>query len=200
MKKRCEWPSDDELMISYHDTDWGIPVHDDIRWFEHIVLDGAQAGLSWKTILHRREGYRRAFDGFDPAIVARYNEDKFRELLNDEGIIRNRLKIRSAISNAVAFLRIQKEFGSFDNYIWSFTGGQPVVNRWNSLSEIPARTPLSDTISKDLKKRGFSFVGTTICYAFLQAAGIVNDHLTCCFRHPGNQGMKQTEVPGCPVP
>jgi DNA-3-methyladenine glycosylase I len=187
MKKRCEWPSDDDLMISYHDGEWGIPVHDDIRWFEHIILDGAQAGLSWKTILHRREGYRRAFDGFDPAIVACYDENKYRELLNDEGIIRNRLKIRSAISNAAAFLRIQEEFGSFDNYIWGFTGGNPIVNHWNSLGEIPARTPLSDTISKDLKKRGFSFVGTTICYAFLQAAGIVNDHLTCCFRHPANQ-------------
>jgi DNA-3-methyladenine glycosylase I len=190
MKKRCEWPSDDDLMISYHDSEWGIPVHDDAKWFEHIILDGAQAGLSWKTILHRREGYRRAFDGFDPAKVARYDEQKYQELLNDSGIIRNRLKIRSAISNAAAFLRIQQEFGSFDNYIWGFTGGKPVVNQWESLGEIPARSPLSDIVSKDLKKRGFSFVGTTICYAFMQAAGIVNDHLTLCFRHPANHGMK----------
>ena len=190
MKKRCEWPSDDDLMVSYHDNEWGTPVHDDIKWFEHIILDGAQAGLSWKTILHRREGYRRAFDGFDPAKVALYDDNKYNELLNDPGIIRNRLKIRSAISNAIAFVRIQQEFGSFDNYIWGFTGGKPVVNQWNSLGEIPARTPLSDTVSKDLKKRGFSFVGTTICYAFMQAAGIVNDHLTLCFRHPANHGMK----------
>ena len=163
-----------------------MPVHDDIRWFEHIILDGAQAGLSWKTILHRREGYRRAFAGFDPVKVARYDEKKYNELLNDEGIIRNRLKIKSAINNAKAFLKIQEEFGSFDNYIWSFTGGKPVVNRWKSLAEMPARTPLSDIISKDLKKRGFTFVGSTICYAFMQAAGIVNDHLVGCFRHPDN--------------
>ncbi len=186
MKKSCEWPSGDDLMISYHDNEWGMPIHDDIRWFEHIVLDGAQAGLSWKTILHRREGYRRAFAGFDPEKVARYDEKKYNELLNDEGIIRNRLKIRSAINNAKAFLKIQEEFGSFDKYIWNFTGGVPVVNHWKSLGELPARTPLSDIISKDLKKRGFTFVGTTICYAFLQAAGIVNDHLVHCFRHPEN--------------
>ncbi len=186
MKKSCEWPSGDSMMISYHDNEWGIPIHDDTRWFEHILLDGAQAGLSWKTILHRREGYRRAFDGFDPGKVAKYDDKKFNELLNDEGIIRNRLKIRSAINNAKAFLKIQEEFGSFDNYIWSFSGGKPVVNRWKSLSEIPASSPLSDIVSKDLKKRGFTFVGTTICYAFLQAAGIVNDHLVYCFRHPDN--------------
>jgi len=186
MKKSCEWPSGDSLMISYHDNEWGIPIHDDTRWFEHIVLDGAQAGLSWKTILHRREGYRRAFDGFDPVKVAKYDDEKFNELLNDEGIIRNRLKIKSAINNAGAFIRIQEEFGSFDNYIWSFSGGKPVVNRWKSLSEVPASSPLSDIVSKDLKKRGFTFVGTTICYAFMQAAGIVNDHLVYCFRHPDN--------------
>jgi DNA-3-methyladenine glycosylase I len=188
MKKSCGWPGSDPQMISYHDNEWGIPVHDDVIWFEHIVLDGAQAGLSWKTILHRREGYRSAFDGFDPARVAHYDEKKYLELLNDERIIRNRLKIRSAINNARAFLRIQEEFGSFDNYIWGFTGGNPIVNRWKSLGELPASTPLSDTISKDLKKRGFTFVGTTICYAFLQAAGIVNDHLADCFRHPDNMG------------
>ena len=175
-------------MISYHDNEWGMPVHDDIRWFEHIVLDGAQAGLSWKTILHLREGYRRAFDGFDPSKVAQYDEKRYDELLKDERIIRNRLKIISAINNARAFLRIQEEFGSFDNYIWGFSGGKPIVNHWKSLGELPASTPLSDTISKDLKKRGFTFVGTTICYAFMQAAGIVNDHLADCFRHPDNLG------------
>ena len=188
MKKSCEWPSGDALMISYHDNEWGMPVHDDIRWFEHIVLDGAQAGLSWKTILHRREGYRRAFDGFDPLKVAQYDEKRYNELLKDERIIRNRLKIRSAINNARAFIRIQEEFGSFDNYIWGFSGGKPVVNHWKSLNDLPASTPLSDTISKDLRKRGFTFVGTTICYAFLQAAGVVNDHLADCFRHPDNLG------------
>jgi len=186
MKKSCDWPSGDSLMITYHDSEWGMPVHDDNKWFEHIVLDGAQAGLSWKTILHRREGYRRAFAGFDPVKVAGYDDKKFSELLNDEGIIRNRLKIKSAINNAKAFLKIRQEFGSFDNYIWSFTGGKPVVNHWKSLAEMPARTPLSDIISKDLKKRGFTFVGSTICYAFMQAAGIVNDHLVHCFRHPDN--------------
>jgi DNA-3-methyladenine glycosylase I len=186
MRKSCEWPSGDDLMIIYHDNEWGIPIHDDIRWFEHIVLDGAQAGLSWKTILHRREGYRRAFDGFDPGKVALYDEKKFNELLNDEGIIRNRLKIKSATNNAKAFIRIREEFGSFDNYIWSFSGGKPVVNHWKSLSEMPASSPLSDIVSKELKKRGFTFVGTTICYAFMQAAGIVNDHLVYCFRHPDN--------------
>ena len=186
MRKSCEWPSGDILMIKYHDNEWGTPVHDDNLWFEHIVLDGAQAGLSWKTILYRREGYRRAFAGFDPGIVAGYDGKKYDELLKDEGIIRNRLKIKSAINNAKAFLKIQQEYGSFDNYIWNFIGGKPVVNRWKSLAEMPARTPLSDIISKDLKKRGFTFVGSTICYAFMQAAGIVNDHLVHCFRHPDN--------------
>ena len=173
-------------MIDYHDNEWGIPVHDDIRWFEHIILDGAQAGLSWKTILHRREGYRQAFENFDPVKVAAYDEKKIEALLNDPGIIRNRLKINSAVNNARAFLKIQEEFGSFDVYIWGFTGGKPVINHWMSLSELPARTPLSDTISKDLKKRGFTFVGSTIVYAFLQAAGIVNDHVVSCFRHPSH--------------
>jgi DNA-3-methyladenine glycosylase I len=185
-KKSCGWPSGDALMIDYHDNEWGTPVHDDNRWFEHIVLDGAQAGLSWKTILHRREGYRKAFEDFDPAKVAAYDENRIEALLNDPGIIRNRLKIYSAVNNARAFLKIQEEFGSFDKYIWRFTGGNPVINHWMSLSEMPARTALSDTISKDLKKRGFSFVGSTICYAFMQAAGIVNDHITECFRHPEN--------------
>jgi DNA-3-methyladenine glycosylase I len=186
MRKSCGWTSDDALMISYHDNEWGIPVHDDMKWFEHIVLDGAQAGLSWKTILHRREGYRKAFDGFDPVKVAEYNSGKYNKLLNDEGIIRNRLKIKSAINNAKAFLKIREEFCSFDNYIWGFVGGSPIVNHWKSLDELPSRSPLSDTVSKDLKKRGFTFVGSTICYSFLQAAGIVNDHLIDCFRHPDN--------------
>jgi DNA-3-methyladenine glycosylase I len=190
MIKRCEWPSGDPLMISYHDNEWGIPVHDDIRWFETIVLDGAQAGLSWRTILHRREGYRSAFEGFDPSRVARYDDKKINELLTDEGIIRNKLKIKSAINNARAFLRIQEEFGSFDKYIWGFTNGSVIVNHWKSLDELPARTPLSDLISKDLKKRGFTFVGSTITYAFMQGAGIVNDHLTHCFRHPSNEGRE----------
>ena len=185
-RKSCEWPSGDALMIDYHDNEWGNPVHDDNRWFEHIVLDGAQAGLSWKTILHRREGYRQAFENFDPVKVAAYDEKKIEALLNDPGIIRNRLKINSAVNNARAFLKIQEEFGSFDVYIWGFTGGKPVINHWMSLSELPARTPLSDTISKDLKKRGFTFVGSTIVYAFLQAAGIVNDHVVSCFRHPSH--------------
>ena len=187
MNNTCSWPSGDSLMIIYHDTEWGVPVHDDNKWFEHIVLDGAQAGLSWKTILHRREGYRKAFAGFDPAIVARYDENKYLELLRDEGIIRNRLKIRSAISNARAFIKIQEEFGSFDAWIWKFTDGKPVVNHRESLAEIPARTPLSDLISKELKKRGFTFVGSTICYAFMQAAGLVNDHLVNCLRHPSQK-------------
>ncbi len=186
MSSSCEWHSGDPLMTEYHDTIGALPVHDDFRWFEHIVLDGAQAGLSWKTILHRREGYRRAFEGFDPARVAAYDETDIARLMNDTGIIRNRLKIRSAVSNARAFLKIQEEFGSFDNYIWGFSGGEPVINRWESLKDIPASTPLSDAVSKDLKKRGFTFVGTTICYAFMQAAGIVNDHLIDCFRHPEN--------------
>ncbi|MCU0459794.1 MAG: DNA-3-methyladenine glycosylase I [Bacteroidales bacterium] len=184
MNNTCPWPSGDPLMITYHDTEWGVPVHDDIKWFEHIILDGAQAGLSWKTILHRREGYRKAFDGFDPAKVALYDEYRFSELLNNEGIIRNKLKIRSAISNAKAFLKVQEEFGTFDAYIWKFTEGKTVVNQWKSLGELPASTPLSDLISKDLKKRGFTFVGSTICYAFMQASGMVNDHLVTCFRHP----------------
>jgi len=180
----CSWPSGDPLMISYHDNEWGVPVHDDNKWYEHIIFDGAQAGLSWKTILHRREGYRIAFEDFDPSKVALFNEDRFNELMSDEGIIRNRLKIRSAINNAIAFRKVQDEFGTFDAWIWQFTDGKPVVNHWNALSEIPARTPLSDLISKELKKRGFTFVGSTICYAFMQAAGIVNDHLVSCFRHP----------------
>ena len=182
-KSRCGWPNNDALMVAYHDSEWGVPLHDDDKWFEFIILDAFQAGLSWKTILHKRENFRKAFDNFDYHKVAEYGEAKIEMLLNDAGIIRNRLKVRAAVTNAQAFTAIQKEFGSFDAYIWKFTDGKPVVNRWALLSEIPASSSLSDTISKDMKKRGFKFVGTTIVYAFLQAGGIVNDHLESCFRH-----------------
>lgn len=182
-KSRCGWPNNDALMVAYHDSEWGVPLHDDHKWFEFVILDAFQAGLSWKTILHKRENFRKAFDNFDYHKVAEYGEAKIEMLLNDAGIIRNRLKVRAAVTNAQAFIAIQKEFGSFDAYIWKFTDGKPVVNRWALLSEIPASSSLSDTISKDMKKRGFKFVGTTIVYAFLQAGGIVNDHLVSCFRH-----------------
>src|SRR5688500_7427020 len=180
--KRCTWPSN-ELSIAYHDTEWGVPQHDDQKLFEFLILEGAQAGLSWDTILRKRENYREAFDGFDVNKVARYTEKRVEKLLQNEGIIRNRLKIASAVSNAKAFLKVQKEFGSFDNYIWSFTGGKPIVNKLKESSQIPAKTDVSDTISKELKKRGFNFVGSTIMYAFMQATGMVNDHLTSCFRY-----------------
>lgn len=170
-------------MRRYHDTIWGVPVHEDRLLYEMLILDGAQAGLSWETILKKRDGYYRAFAGFDPYEVARFQPDRIEELMQDSSIVRNRLKIASAITNARAFLEVQREFGSFDSYLWKWVEGQPVVNRWNSLSEVPARTELSDKISKDLRKRGFSFVGSTICYAFLQSAGLVNDHLVSCFRH-----------------
>lgn len=179
---RCPWAKT-ALNIPYHDHEWGVPLHDDRKHFEFLVLDGAQAGLSWETILKRRVAYRRAFDGFDPHIVARYDERKVAELLADEGIVRNRLKVRSAIRNANAFLEVQHEFGTFDAYIWRFVGGTPLQNRWESLSQVPARTAQSDAMSKDLKQRGFNFVGSTICYAYMQAAGLVNDHLVSCFRH-----------------
>lgn len=179
---RCGWNGDDPLMIQYHDEEWGVPIHDDRHWFEKIVLDGAQAGLSWKTILHKREGYRRAFENFDPVKVAQFDEGKIADLLLDPGIVRNRLKVASAVKNAKAFLEIQKEFGSFDAWIWKFVDGKPVVNQFKDLKEIPARTELSDLISKELKKRGFTFVGSTIVYAFLQAGGVIDDHLITCFR------------------
>ena len=182
--KRCTWCEglyDD--YVKYHDEEWGVPVHDDRKHFEFLILEGAQAGLSWSTILKRREGYRKAFADFDPAIVAQYNEKKYEALLQNSSIIRNRLKIKSAINNAGKFLEVQKEFGSFDNYIWNFSGGKPVINTWEKMSDIPARTELSDRISKDLKKRGFNFVGSTIIYAHLQATGIVNDHELSCFRY-----------------
>ena len=180
-RKRCSWAKD-ELSIQYHDQEWGVPVHDDRLWFEFLLLEGAQAGLSWDTILRKRENYRRAFADFDPVVVAQYGSTKIEELLGDAGIIRNRLKVNSAIQNARMFLALQEEFGSFDQYIWPFVGGRPVQNGWRSLAEVPARTEISDALSKDLKRRGFTFVGSTICYALMQATGLVNDHLVDCFR------------------
>ena len=179
--KRCSWPST-ELDIAYHDREWGVPVHDDRVLFEFLILEGAQAGLSWSTILKKRENYRRAFARFDPKKVARFDAARKRLLMKDEGIVRNRLKIASTVSNAHAFLAVQKEFGSFDRYIWQFVGGQPIRNSRKG-RDIPARTAESDAMSKDLQKRGFRFVGSTICYAFMQATGMVNDHLTTCFRY-----------------
>ena len=180
--KRCAWANGD-LYIAYHDREWGVPVHDDRMLFEFLILEGAQAGLSWITILKKRDNYRRAFDNFDARKVARYNSRKIKKLLGDAGIVRNRLKIASAVGNAKALLAVQKEFGSFDNYIWTFTGGKPIRNHWKSLKEIPARTLASDAMSRDLIKRGFKFVGSTICYAFMQAVGMVNDHTMDCFRY-----------------
>jgi DNA-3-methyladenine glycosylase I len=171
------------LYVAYHDTEWGIPVHDDRHLFEMLTLEGAQAGLSWITILRKRDNYRKAFDGFRPERIAQYDAKKLRALLGDAGIVRNRLKIASTVSNARAFLQVQKEFGSFDAYIWTFVGGKPLRNHWKTLRDIPAHTPESDAMSKDLKKRGFRFVGSTICYAFMQAVGMVNDHTADCFRH-----------------
>jgi DNA-3-methyladenine glycosylase I len=182
MTLRCAWAGDDPLMIAYHDTEWGVPKRDDRRLFEDLVLDGAQAGLSWITILRKRENYRLAFDNFDPTKVAAYDEVKIEELLGNAGIIRNRQKINSAIKNAQAFLKVQEEFGSFDAYIWGFVDGKPIQNAWQTMSDLPAKTELSETISKDLKKRNFSFVGPTITYAFMQAVGMVNDHTVDCFR------------------
>ncbi len=170
-------------MIRYHDEEWGRPVHDDRRLFEFLILEGAQAGLSWETILKKREAYRKAFDRFDPKVVAKYGKGKVRELLRNAGIVRNRLKIEGAIRNANGFLAVRDEFGSFDAYIWQFVGGQPLVNAWRSLRQLPATTPESDAMSKDLKRRGFTFVGSTICYAFMQAVGMVNDHMVHCFRY-----------------
>jgi len=183
-QRRCDWASlDDPLYLEYHDKEWGVPVHDDKTMFEFLVLEGAQAGLNWGTILRKRENFRRAFDGFDPRKVSKYDEGKVRRLLGDSGIIRNELKIRSAIKNAKAFLKVQAELGSFDTYAWKFVGGKTKVNRWRSLREIPASTSESETMSKDLIARGFRFVGPTICYAHMQATGMVNDHVTTCFRY-----------------
>ena len=180
--KRCAWAKSD-LDIAYHDHEWGVPLHDDRLLFEFLILEGAQAGLNWELILKKREHYRRVFDDFDPQKVAWYNARKVARLLADPGIVRNRLKIAAAIQNAKAFLAVQEAFGSFDAYIWQFAGGRPIVNRWRTLKEIPSRTPASDAMSKDLLRRGFKFVGSTICYAFMQATGMVNDHVIDCFRH-----------------
>jgi len=180
---RCAWAGTDPLMIEYHDQEWGVPVHDDRLLFEFLILEGAQAGLSWSTILRKRDAYRAAFDGFDPAIVARYRAAKLRRLMADQGIVRNRLKIAAAVQNARAVLDIQKEFGSFDAYLWPFVDGRTVVNRPATMRDVPARTDVSDRLSKDLKRRGFNFVGSTICYAFMQAVGMVNDHCVTCFRY-----------------
>lgn len=180
---RCAWSTSDPLYIQYHDEEWGVPLHDDQKLFEFLVLEGAQAGLSWITILKKRENYRKAFGGFDPQKVARYGDKRFERLMGDAGIVRNRQKIQAAIGNARAFLKVQDEFGSFDKYMWGFVDGKPIVNRWQTLKEIPAKTPLSETISKDLIKRGFRFVGPTIVYAHLQATGVVQDHLVSCFRY-----------------
>ena len=189
-KTSCEWPVDDDLMIAYHDEEWGVPLHDDRKLFEFLVLDAFQAGLSWRTILHKRDNFRLAFDGFDAKRIARYKKRKIGQLLENAGIVRNRMKIEATVANAEAFLRVQSEYGSFDSYIWQFVGGQPKQNRWRSLKRLPANTPDSDRMSKDLKERGFKFVGTTICYAFMQAAGMVNDHLVKCFRYEEVQAVR----------
>jgi len=180
---RCGWAGDDPLYVAYHDEEWGVPVHDDRRLFEMLILEGAQAGLSWITILRRREGYRRAFDGFDPERIARYTERKKAALLQDEGIIRNRAKVDAAVQNARAFLEIREEGSDFDRFLWDLVGGKPKQNRWKEMKEVPPETPESKAMSKELKRRGFKFVGPTICYAFMQAVGMVNDHLTSCYRY-----------------
>ena len=180
---RCPWPATDPLMIEYHDREWGVPLHDDRTLFEFLILEGVQAGLSWRTVLHKRENYRKAFDGFDPEKIARYNKRKVESLLKNEGIIRNRLKVEASIKNAKAFLKTVEEFGTFDAYIWRFTDGKQIVNRWKTIKQLPATSPISDAMSKDLKARGFSFVGSTIMYAHMQATGMVNDHMVTCWRH-----------------
>ena len=183
--RRCEWANGSELLQSYHDNEWGVALHDDRRLFEFLILEGAQAGLSWSTILNKREGYRKAFDNFDVKKIAAYSDEDIARLLANPEIVRNRLKVNAAITNARAFLQVQKEYGSFDKYIWQFVGGKPVRNSWKKMSDIPASTPESDAMSKDLRERGFKFVGTTICYAFMQAVGMVNDHVVECFRYNG---------------
>jgi DNA-3-methyladenine glycosylase I len=179
---RCAWAKGEQY-IRYHDEEWGVPVHDDRTLFEFLILEGAQAGLSWSTILNKRQNYRRAFDEFDPRAIAQYRASKIKALLADTGIVRNRLKIAAAVENAKAFLRVQEEFGTVDRYIWQFVGGKPRINKWKSLRQVPARTPESDAMSKDLQRRGFKFVGSTICYAFMQAVGMVNDHIVDCVRY-----------------
>lgn len=182
-RQRCGWPGDDPLMMRYHDGEWGVPIHEDRKWFEFMVLDAFQAGLSWRTVLHKREAFRKVFRDFDPARVARMPKSQIEKACLNSAIIRNRLKIEATVRNAKAFLTVQKSYGSFDSYIWAFTKGTTVHNQWRSLEEVPASTPLSDRVSNSMKEHGFSFVGSTICYAFLQAGGIVNDHLASCFRH-----------------
>lgn len=183
MKQRCPWPKDNPLMIEYHDKEWGVPVHNDRKLFEFMVLDAFQAGLSWSIVLKKRENFRKTFDCFDVKKIARYDKKKIQNLMKDKGIIRNQLKIKATVNNALCFIKIQNEFGSFDKYIWKFTDYKTIVNKWKSLDQLPATSPESDAMSKDLKKRGFKFVGSTICYAFMQAAGMVNDHLISCFRY-----------------
>lgn len=183
---RCAWAGTDPLYVAYHDDEWGQPVHDDWRLFEMLCLEGAQAGLSWITILRKRENYRSAFDNFDAVKIAAYDDDKIAELLANAGIVRNRLKVNAFIRNARAFLNVQAEFGNFDGYLWRFVDGKPLINHWSTLSELPAKTALAEALSKDLQKRGLTFVGPTICYAFMQAVGMVNDHTVDCFRHPRN--------------
>jgi len=182
-KTRCPWPSDDKLMIKYHDKEWGVPLHNDRKLFEFLILEGFQAGLSWRTILYKRENFRKAFDNFDFNKVAKYDKKKINSLLKDAGIVRNKLKVEGAVANAKAFLQVRKEFGTFDKYIWSFVNGKPIQNKFKSLKELPARTKLSDKISDDLRKRGFKFVGSTIVYAHMQATGMVNDHIFSCYRY-----------------
>ena len=182
-QNRCPWPGDDPKMTQYHDEEWGVPIYDDRLLFAKLILDGAQAGLSWSTILNKRENYWQAFDNFNPELIARYDDAKFDELMNNPGIVRNRLKINATIKNAQAFLELQNELGAFSDYLWAFVGGEPIKNRWTSIDQLPAQTPESEAVSKALKKRGFSFVGPTICYAFMQAVGMVNDHIISCFRY-----------------
>jgi DNA-3-methyladenine glycosylase I len=186
-KTRCAWAGDDPLYVAYHDEEWGVPLHDDRKLFELLTLEGAQAGLAWITILRKREGYRAAFDGFDPEIVARYGKRKIESLLRDPGIVRNRAKVEGTVQNARAFAKVRDEVGSFDRHVWGFVDGRPLQNRRASMGEVPAETEESRAMSKDLKKRGFTFVGPTICYAFMQAAGLVNDHIASCFRHAGRK-------------
>lgn len=183
IKTRCPWPAEDKLMIKYHDREWGVPLHNDRKLFEFLILEGFQAGLSWRTILHKRENFRKAFDNFDFNKVAKYDKRKINSLLKDVGIVRNKLKVEGAIINAKAFIQVRNEFGTFDKYIWSFVDGKPIQNKFKALNEIPARTELSDKISDDLRKRGFKFVGSTIVYAHMQATGMVNDHIVNCFRY-----------------
>ena len=203
MRVRCPWPGDDPLMLAYHDLEWGAPVHDDRIHFEFLILEGAQAGLSWRTILHRREGYRRAFAGFDPRVVAAFDERQIAELLQDTGIIRNRAKIRAAVGNARAFLEVQASAGSFDAFIWGFVGGVPKANGWRTSQEIPAVSREAEALSRALKKRGFTFVGPTVMYAHMQACGLVNDHLVECFRYRELTGVSEdldAAVPGAAPP